>query len=181
MQPSHPFSSPSPLAFNLSLHQGLFHWASLCLRWPKYWSFSISPSNEYSGLISSSIDCIDFLAIQGTLLLQHHSLNTKRNKIIIEALFLVQQLCAGLQTSSAQAQLCSGIIWGALTIPSVQAVIQNLGCSSGISIFKSPPSAIIQSHVQPRWRTSALSYSVSQILGSIRISRISSGGEESCR
>ena len=77
MQPSHPFSSPSPLAFNLSLHQGLFHWASLCLRWPKYWSFSISPSNEYSGLISSSFDCIDFLAIQGTLesLPQHHRSN----------------------------------------------------------------------------------------------------------
>ena len=47
----------------------------LCLRWPKYWSFSISPSNEYSGLISLRIDWFDLLAIQGTLksLLQHHS------------------------------------------------------------------------------------------------------------
>ena len=49
----------------------------LCIRWPKYWSFSfsISPSNEYSGLISFRIDWVDLLAVQGTLksLLQHHS------------------------------------------------------------------------------------------------------------
>ena len=51
---------------------------SLCIRWPKYWSFSfsISPSNEYSGLISFKIDWFDLLAVQGTLksLLQHHNL-----------------------------------------------------------------------------------------------------------
>ena len=49
----------------------------LCIRWPKYWSFSfnISPSNEHSGLISIRIDWLDLLAVQGTLrsLLQHHS------------------------------------------------------------------------------------------------------------
>ena len=49
----------------------------LCIRWPKYWSFSfsISPSNEYSGLISFRMDRLDLLALQGTLksLLQHHS------------------------------------------------------------------------------------------------------------
>ena len=49
----------------------------LCIRWPKYWSFSFSicPSNEYSGLISFRMDWLDFLAVQGTLksLLQHHS------------------------------------------------------------------------------------------------------------
>ena len=39
----------------------------ICIRWPKYWSFSISPSNEYSGLISFRMDCFDHLAIQGTL------------------------------------------------------------------------------------------------------------------
>ena len=46
----------------------------LCIRWPKYWSFSISPSNEYSGLISFRIDRLDLLAAQGTLknLLQYH-------------------------------------------------------------------------------------------------------------
>ena len=49
-------------------------WA-LCIRWPKCWSFSISPCNEYSGLISFMIDWFDLLAVQGTLssLLQHHS------------------------------------------------------------------------------------------------------------
>ena len=48
----------------------------LCIRWPKYWSFSISSSNEYSGLIFFRIDWFDFLAVEGTLksLLQHHSL-----------------------------------------------------------------------------------------------------------
>ena len=74
IQPSYPRSSPSPPAFNLSQHQGLFHLRS---RWPKYWSFSfsISPSNEYSGLIPFRMDWIDLLAVQGTLksLLQHHS------------------------------------------------------------------------------------------------------------
>ena len=47
----------------------------LCIRWPKYWSFSISPSNKYSGLISFRIDWFDLLAVQGTLksLPQHHS------------------------------------------------------------------------------------------------------------
>ena len=51
--------------------------SSLCIRWPKYWSFSfnISPSTEYSGLISFRMDWLDLLAVQGTLksLLQHHS------------------------------------------------------------------------------------------------------------
>ena len=72
--PSHPLSSPSP-AFSLSQHQGLFEWVSLRIRWPKYWSFSfsISPSNEYSALISFRMDWFDLLAVQGTLrsLLQH--------------------------------------------------------------------------------------------------------------
>ena len=50
----------------------------LHIRWPKYWSFSISPSNEYSGLISFRMDCLDLLAVQGTLksLLQHCSSKT---------------------------------------------------------------------------------------------------------
>ena len=49
--------------------------SALCIRWPKYWSFNISPSNVYSGLISFRMDWLDLLAVQGTLknLLQHHS------------------------------------------------------------------------------------------------------------
>ena len=64
----------------------------LCIRWPKYWSFSfsISPSNDYSGPISSRIDWLDLLAVQGTLksLLQHHSL--KASVIRRSAFFIVQ-------------------------------------------------------------------------------------------
>ena len=64
----------------------------LCIRWPKYWSFSfsISPSNEYSGLISFRIDWFDLLAVQGTLksLLQHHS--SKASVLQCSAFFMVQ-------------------------------------------------------------------------------------------
>jgi len=58
IQPSHPLSSPSPPALNLSQHQGLFSESALHIRWPKYWSFSfnISPSNEYPELISFRMD-----------------------------------------------------------------------------------------------------------------------------
>ena len=66
IQPSHSLSPPSPPAFNLSQHQSLFQWVnSLAIRWPKYWrfSFSISPSNEYSGLISFRMDWFDLLAV----------------------------------------------------------------------------------------------------------------------
>ena len=78
IQPSHPLSSPSPPAFTLSQHQGLFQMSQLfTLRWPKYWSFSfsISPSNEYSGLISFRMNWLDLLGVPGTLksLLQYHS------------------------------------------------------------------------------------------------------------
>jgi len=77
IQPSRLLSPSSPLALNLSQHQGLFQWLG-SLQWPKYWSFScnISPSNEYSGLISFRIDWFDPLAVQGTLmsLFQYHSL-----------------------------------------------------------------------------------------------------------
>ena len=60
---------PSPSAFNLSQNQGLFQWVCSRIRRPKYWSFSfsISPSDEYSELISIRIDLFDLLAVQGTL------------------------------------------------------------------------------------------------------------------
>ena len=64
----------------------------LPIRWPKYWrfSFSISPSNEYSGLISFTMDCLDLLAVQGTLksLLQHHS--SKASILWRSGFFIVQ-------------------------------------------------------------------------------------------
>ena len=65
---------------------------ALCIRWPKYWSFSfsISPSNEYPGLISFRMDWLDLLAVQGTLksLLQHHS--SKASILRRSAFFTVQ-------------------------------------------------------------------------------------------
>ena len=61
IQPSHPLSSPSPPAFNLSQHSVFSNESVLCIRWPKYWSFSfsISPSSEYSGQISFRMDWLD--------------------------------------------------------------------------------------------------------------------------
>ena len=83
IQPSHSLSSPSPPTFDLCQHQGLFQWISSSHLWLKYWSFSfsISPSNEYSGPISFRTYWLDLLARrsnQGTLksLLQHHSSKT---------------------------------------------------------------------------------------------------------
>ena len=66
--------------------------SGLCIRWPKYWSFSfnISPTNEHPGLISFRIDWLDLLAVQGTLksLLQHHS--SKASILRCSAFFIIQ-------------------------------------------------------------------------------------------
>ena len=92
IQPSHPLLSPSPPAFSLSQHQGLFQWVSSSHQVAKYWSFSlsISPSNEYSELISFRMDWLDPLVVQGTLksLLQHHS--SKASILQCLAFFIVQ-------------------------------------------------------------------------------------------
>ena len=92
IQPSHPLLSPSPPTFNLSQYQVFSNESVLRIKWPKYWSFifSISPSNEYSGLISFKVDCLDLLAVQGTLksLLQHLSL--KASVLWRSAFFIVQ-------------------------------------------------------------------------------------------
>ena len=78
IQPPHPLSSPSPPTFNLSQDRVFSNESVFCIRWPKYWSFSfsISPSNEYSWLISFRMNWLGFLVVQGTLksLLQHRSL-----------------------------------------------------------------------------------------------------------
>ena len=92
IKPSHPLSSPSLPAFNLSQHKGLFQWVSFASGGQSIGAlaFSVSPSNEYSGLISFRIDCLDFLAVQGNLksLLQHHS--SKASIIQCSAFFMVQ-------------------------------------------------------------------------------------------
>ena len=93
IQPSHPLSSPSPPAFNLSQHQGLFQRLIYLHQVAKYWtfSFSISISNKYSGLISFRIAWFDLLAVQGILnksLLQHHC--SKASILQCSAFLMVQ-------------------------------------------------------------------------------------------
>ena len=92
IQPSHPLSSPSPPTFNPSQHQVFTNESALCIRWPKYWSFSlnISPPREYPGLISFRMDWLDPLAFQGTLksFLQHHS--SKASVLQRSAFFIIQ-------------------------------------------------------------------------------------------
>ena len=82
----------SPPAFSLSWHQGLFQWVGSSRQAAKYWSFSFStsPSSEYSGLISLRIDWFDLFAVQGTLkcLLQHDSL--KASILWHSAFFMIQ-------------------------------------------------------------------------------------------
>ena len=93
IQPSCPLSYPSPPAFNLSQHQGLFKRVSSSRQVAKVLEFQLqySPSNEYSGLISFRIDLLDLLAVQGTLksLLQHHS---SKASILWHAAFFIVQL-----------------------------------------------------------------------------------------
>ena len=92
IQPSHPLSSPSPPASNLSQNTVISNESALPIRWPKYrsFSFSISSSNEHSGLISFRIDWLDLLAVQGTpkSLLQHHS--SKASILWCSSFFIVQ-------------------------------------------------------------------------------------------
>ena len=90
--PSNHLLTPSPLALNLPQFLGLFQRVTSLHQMVKIWSFnfSISPSNEYSGLISFRIDWFDLLAVEGTLksLLQHHS--SKASVLQCSAFFMVQ-------------------------------------------------------------------------------------------
>ena len=91
IQPSHPLSSPFPLPPIPPSIRVFSNESTLCMRWPKYWSFSfsISPSKEHQGLIFR-MDWLDLLAVQGTLksLLQHHS--SKASMLWHSAFFTVQ-------------------------------------------------------------------------------------------
>ena len=84
IQPSHPLSFPSPPAFNLSQHQGL------PIRWPKYWSFRVTPSNEYSGLISFRIDWFDLLVNIGMISIRS---TLAAFSVLVERPLLIQQKC----------------------------------------------------------------------------------------
>ena len=95
MMPSNHLILCCPLLFPPSVFPSIrvfSNESTVCIRWPKYWSFSfsISPSKEYSGLISFRMDWLDLLAVQGTLksLLQHHS--SKASILSHSAFFIVQ-------------------------------------------------------------------------------------------
>ena len=85
----HPFLLPPSILPSIRVFSNE---SVLCIRWPKYWSFrfNISPSNEYSGLISFRMDWLDLLAVQGTLksFLQHHS--SKASILWCSAFFIAQ-------------------------------------------------------------------------------------------
>ena len=105
IQPSHPRLSPSPPAFNLSQHQGLFKQGSSSHQVAKILEleFSISTSYEYSGLVSFRMDWLDLLAVQGTLkgLLQHHS--SKASILQCSAFFIVQISHSCMNTGETRA------------------------------------------------------------------------------
>ena len=94
IQLSYPLLSPSPPVCKISQHQNLYQWV-LCIRWPEYWcfNFSISPSNECSGLISFTINWFALLAVQGTLkslpstTVQKHQLFSAQPSLLLSLLF----------------------------------------------------------------------------------------------
>ena len=95
VMPSNHFILCRPLLFLPSVFPSIrvfYNESVLCIRWPKYcsFSFSLSPSNEYSGLISVRMDWLDLLSVQETLksLLQHHS--SKASILLCSAFFIVQ-------------------------------------------------------------------------------------------
>ena len=91
----------------------------LLIRWKKYWSFSfsITPSNEYSGLISFRINCLDFLAVQGTLksLLQHHS--SRASILQCSAFFIVQLSHPYLTTGKTIALTIQTLVSKVMSLP----------------------------------------------------------------
>ena len=84
--------------------------SALFIRWPKYWSFSVSPSNEYSGLISFRIDWLDLLTVQWTLksLLQHYS---SKASILGASAFLMVQLSHPYMTTGNTIALTMDLCW----------------------------------------------------------------------
>ena len=96
IQPSRSLSSPSPPLSIFPSIRIFSNELALRIRWPKRWSFSISPSSECSGLISFRMDGLDLLAVQGTLksLLQHHSSqNFLHSSSVCYLLYLISSAC----------------------------------------------------------------------------------------
>ena len=127
-----PFSS-CPQSFPASVFSNE---SALCIRWPKYWSFSfnISPSNEHPGLISFRMDWLDLLAVQGTLksLLQHHS---SKASILRHSAFFTVELSHAYMTTGKTIALTRRTFVG-----KVMSLLFNMLCWSklsfqGVSVF----------------------------------------------
>ena len=111
--------------------------SALCIRWPKYWSFSfnISPSNELLGLMSFSMDWLDLLVVQGTLksLLQHHSSKTS---ILLRSAFFLVQLSHPYRTTGKTTALTRRIL-----VDKVMSLLFNMLsrlvilCFPGVNVF----------------------------------------------
>ena len=131
IQPSHSLSPPSPLALNLPSIRVFTNVSAHYIRWPKYWSFSfsISPSKQYSGFISFRIDWFD-LFVQGTLtsLLQHHSL--KASILQLSAFFMVPLWHLYMITGKTIALLTKVMLLGANKIICVQHKMPSVICSN---------------------------------------------------
>ena len=113
IQPSHPLLSPSPLPSIIPSIVIFSNESALRIRWSRFWSFSfsISPSNEYSGLISFRMDWLYLLAVQGTLksLLQHHS---SKASILWHSAFFIVQLSHPYMTTGKIIALTRGTFVG---------------------------------------------------------------------
>ena len=124
MRPSNQLILCPPLLLPLSifLRIRVFSYESVLIRWLNYWSFSfsISPSNEYSGLISCRMDWLDFLPVQGTLksLLQHHS---SKASILQHSAFFIVQLSHPYITTGKTIAL---IRWFAIALSEIKTNIQ---------------------------------------------------------
>ena len=144
--------------------------SALCIRWPKYWSFSfnISPSNEYSGLISFRMDWSDLLAVQGTFksLLQHHS--SKASILLCSTIFIVQLSHLYMTTGKTIAltrQIFVGKVMSLLFNMLSRLVITFLPRSKHllISWLQSPSTAILEPPYPPQKKKSAIVSTVSHL------------------
>ena len=107
----------------------------LCIRWPKYWSFSISLSNEYSGLISFRMDWLDLLVVQRTLksLLQHHS---SKASILQHSVFYMVQLSHPYMTTGKTIALTrQTFVVKVMSLLSALTLVSFRGCELLVSSY----------------------------------------------
>ena len=148
MQPSHPLSSPSPPAPNPSIRV-FANESTLHMRWPKYWSFSlsISPSNEHTGLVSFRMDWVDLLAVQGThkSLLQHHSSKAS----IRHSAFFTVQLSHPYMTTGKIIALTRRTFVGKVISLFFHMLLLLLSCFSHVRLCATPLTAAHQAPLSP--------------------------------